>query len=100
MQDDQSYDTVQDFMTPNYDGEQTSEDLHATKDLNVPLSSDAWTPSFVYDETESEPTPGQSGYGSVDTSSEDVGTPNPILGECLVKPVLWQSENLGSRFLL
>ena len=67
MQDDQSYDTVQDFMTPHYVGEQTDENLRAAKDLNDPLSSDA---------TESEPIDGQSGYGSVDTSSEDVNTLN------------------------
>ena len=70
LQDDQLYDTVQDFMTPQYVGEQTDKNLHTAKDLNDPLSLDEWTPSFVYDATESESIAGQSGYDQSDIGGE------------------------------
>ena len=46
------------------------------------LSSDAWIQTFVYEETELELTPGQSGYYSDDTSMESVHFPSQLnIGE-------------------
>ena len=65
--DEQSYDTGQDFSDP-FEGEVTNEHLREENDLNDPLSSGAWTPTFVYESTKQGSTPGQSEYDSVDSS--------------------------------
>ena len=74
-----------------FEGDDSDENLRMEKNLNDPLSSDAWTPTFVY-----ESTPGQSGYDSVDTSIESVHSPNqsdigevPDRAGVAVVPISW-----------
>ena len=67
--DGQTYDTGQDLSDP-FEGEVTNENLREKNDLNDPLSSGAWTPTFVYENTGQGSTPGQSEYDSVDFSME------------------------------
>ena len=57
-------------------------ELHMDRNLNDTLSPDAWIPTFVYEETELEPAPGQTGCDSVDTSAESVHFPSQLnIGE-------------------
>ena len=54
-------------------------------DRNFKDTSDAlnaWIPTFVYEETELESAPGQSGFDSIDTSAESVHFPSQLnIGE-------------------
>ena len=56
---DQFYETGQDFSDP-FEGDVSKEDLRKENNLNDPLSSGAWTPTFVYEGTKQGSTPGQS----------------------------------------
>ena len=57
-------------------------DLRMDRNHNDTLSPDAWIPTFVYEETELEPAPGQSGSDSIDTSAGGVHFPNQLnIGE-------------------
>ena len=68
---EQFYDTGQDFLDP-FEGDMSNEDLRKENNLDDPLSSDAWIPTFVYKESELELVPKQTGYDSIDTSAESV----------------------------
>ena len=72
---EQFYDTGQDFLDP-FEGDVSNEDLRRENNLNDPLSSGAWTPTFVYEGTKQGSTPGQSEYDSVDSSMESTHSLN------------------------
>ena len=60
----------------------SNEDLRKENNLDDPLSSDAWIPTFVYKESELELVPKQTGYDSIDTSAESVHFPGQLnIGE-------------------